>query len=145
MSVIAKSVLDGINKWLADYYPHYRLVYGPDQFEKRLGTFVKKYPIYSEVTEIREVPKYDFIIPCYILETVAHYEGDEVMNHNGWEICFPFIDVNGNATDPNLEAVQFMMKELLTEKRVTSPKTAEELDRKRFNQEVEKIEETLNN
>lgn len=136
--------MDEINKWLQDYFPHYRLVYGPDQFEKRLGTFIKHYPIYAEVTEVREVPKYDFVIPCYILESKALYEGNEIMNHNGWEICFPFIDVNGNAAEPTFEAVRFMMKELLTEKRVTTPKTAEELDRKNFNKEVARIEESLN-
>lgn len=138
-------LLNEINKWLQDYFPHYRLVYGPDQFEHRLGTFVKKYPIFAEVTEVREGPKYEFLIPCYILETKAQYEGNEIMNHNGWEICFPFIDVNGNAAEPTFEAVRFMMKELLTEKVVTTPKTAEELDRKRFDKEVEKIEETLSN
>ena len=145
MSTVDKSTIYEINKWLKSYYPDYRVVWGPDQLEKRLGTFVKHHPIYAEITEVREVPKYGFIIPCWVLEVRAAYEGTEVKNHNFWDVCFPFINVLGERQDPDLETVQFMMKELIThdKKRRQNQDDVDKKEEKRFDQEVERIEEAL--
>lgn len=138
--------LDRINAYLKDYFPHFRLEWSEDQLEKRLGTFTQYYPIYSVVTEVREVKKYPMLgIPCYILETKAQFEGSEIKNHNGWELAFPFIDVNNEPAFPDMDSVAFMMNELIPhdKKQRTTAANAEKSDEKKFDQEVEEIEERL--
>lgn len=135
-----------VNKWLADYFPHYRLVWGPEQKEFRHGTFVKNFPIYSQVTETREVVKYSWLIPCYVLETRAIMLDDsEVKNHNGWDVCLPFIGINQKAVMPDLESVQFMMKEMVSHdgKMETTEPIARQKDAEKFDKDVEKIEQSL--
>jgi hypothetical protein len=139
--------LKRLNDYLEDYFPHFRIVWNADQFEHRFGTFIKHEPIYSRVTEIRKVPKYNWLTPhCYILETKAVAMIPEIKDHNGWDIAFPFIDMNGDAAFPDMESVQFMMNELVNHNKkrtLKDEKAAEEAEQKSFDNEVKEIEERL--
>jgi hypothetical protein len=137
--------LEYLNKYLSDYFPHFRMVWNADQFEYRYGTFETHYPVYCSITETREVPKYNWIDPhTYILETRAIANIPEIKNHNGWDIAFPWLDQNGNSVFPDMESLQFMMNELVVSKRsLPNEKAAEEAEQKSFDKEVEEIEERL--
>lgn len=68
-----------INRRLKDIYgvdflnqPIYRIVWSNDEIEKRFGTFTDYIPgtniFIREVTEVREVKKYNYLEPQYVLE-----------------------------------------------------------------------------
>lgn len=140
--------LDQVNAWIKDHFPLFRLAWCADQFEHRLGTFITYYPIYSEVTEVRKVLKYPWVgweCQAYILETRAINTEPDIKDHNGWEICFPFVNKDGSGVWPDLESVQFLLKVCIPhdKKQRTTPSKAESDDRRSFDREVEKIEGEL--
>lgn len=75
----AKAECDAINRMLIDKFgidtvtglPMWRLAWSPAQFEKKLGTysdFTDSGILIRTVTEVREVPKYPYLRPLYVLE-----------------------------------------------------------------------------
>jgi hypothetical protein len=140
--------LKQVNSWIADHYPLFRLSWAPDQTEHRLGTFVTHHPIYSQVTEVRLCPKYPWVGfegQAYILETRAINTEPEIKDHNGWEICFPFVNTDGDGVFPPLEFVQHILKNCIPhdKKQTRSAKEVWNEDRKAFYKETEKIEGEL--
>lgn len=140
--------LKQVNNWIKDHFPLFRLSWNPDQKEHRFGTFVTHYPIYSEVTEIRECLKYPWVGwegQAYILETRAVNTADEIKDHNGWEICFPFVNQSGDGYWPDLELVQHILKDCIPhdKKQRTTCDESWQDDKKAFHKEVERIEGDL--
>lgn len=56
-----------------DGRPIWRIVWAPEQLERRLGTFCDFYgPVFlRERREVREVPKYWYVGPCWVLERLT--------------------------------------------------------------------------
>lgn len=156
MSTVDKSQIYECNQWLKRKYgsdgsgrANWRIVWSLDQTEKRLGDFVDKTPsgiIIREVREVREVYKYNWLPPCFVLECRAEFDGGgEVFNYNGYDIIFPFIDKNDQRVDPDLLSVQYMFEVLMLplRKRKTHPDDIDKAHDKKFNQEVEEFEGIL--
>ena len=116
--------LTSINKFLKEFEtnfrgePIYKVVYGPSQTEIRKGTFTD----YSsdgtiflrQVTESREVLKYDYIGERYILE--KWFSPEKVINDElplsiggSYEPFFVFESNTGMYAEPTLKLVEFIV------------------------------------
>lgn len=153
-NTVSKYEIQRCNNWLKEKYgediygQHWRLVWSKDQREVRHGTFTNfdnSGNFLSTVTEDREVDKYPWLPACWILETKSIYEGNEIKNHNGYDILYPFVDKNNHRVDPDLEAIQWMFEVCLfhVRKTVTTPEKAAQAEEDRFDRDVEEIERGL--
>jgi hypothetical protein len=112
--------------------PIYRVVWSSDQLEKRFGTFIDYVPgtnlFIREVTEVREVRKYPWLEPQWILEKLFFNQHNEEILDNTtlsprtctyepfW--CFGFED-NGRAKRPIWRAVNFLIETNINPKKLT--------------------------
>lgn len=91
--------------------PYYRVVRAENQTVARHGTFNDFYGaiFIRRVTEVREVKKYDYLPPCWILERVEpNLSGDilDVSKPYTYECITPFLDANNNALPLNWRAIE---------------------------------------
>lgn len=116
--------INKINYWLMRQYgksltgqPKFRIVWGPDQIEKRFGTFGKYFGkiFLGWETGVQERKKYAYMKPCYVIE---QYLGDKFdvrllgmtkEDCNGYEPLYAFLDKDGNELPINLDVVNFIM------------------------------------
>lgn len=133
---------DRINKALARLWgrnykgePLFRVVWSVDQTEKRLGTFEDFYRdvVYLRtVTCVREVPKYSYLRPSWVLERwipgqyLKEYH-DEIPHTLGgsYEPIYVYQDVHGNPLPLNEEATYAIVQSLLN---TVSPAERRSLD-----------------
>jgi len=115
-----------INQRLLDHYgrfengfPNWRIVWSDDQYEKRLGTFGSNPDslIYTgEVTEVREVPKYGYMLHQYVLERIlpvpAIHE-NELFQRTSYEPVWGFVDNEGNPLPPKFEVADIIIKHVM--------------------------------
>ena len=146
--------LDVINKRLIDRYgsnlqgqANYRVIFANTQFEKRESIYRDMYKdiiFLREVKEIREVPKYPYATNCYILELLARYHGDEVVNHNGYEPLFVFRDARGNPLDPIQRVIENILHTLFHPIKV-SPADVDRSEEEQKEKEVEFMMQYMEN
>lgn len=110
-----------MNKWLSDNggertddkLPNYRLVWSEEIFEARLSTFrdfdSSGAIFLREVTEVRTVPKYNYIKNRWILEKYFGYSADEIKNGDGYECIYCFEDKNGNFLVPTIKVLDIIL------------------------------------
>lgn len=93
----------GINRRLKDRFgtefngkQRFRIVWSDAQQEKRFGVFIDWHgPIFvREVSEVREVPKYQFIKHRWVIEKYFHVHQPEIFDapNKGYEAIYPFED-----------------------------------------------------
>jgi len=99
--------------------PLYRLVWGPEQTEIRIGIFndfSESGLIYLRTChESREVRKYSTLPPCWILEKwhppEECYNPEIPLSREGsYEPLWCFLDQNNEPLEPNLRVVNFIAK-----------------------------------
>lgn len=112
-----------INHWLTLSYgyatddrPNYRLVWGPDQYENRWGTFeeYKGNIFIRRFTGVKHLPKYQEHGSVHIIEKFVPNFQPEILvgQFYSYEPIWVFDkkDVDGNIVHPWLSAIQFFMK-----------------------------------
>ena len=125
----------------------YRVVFTNDQFEKRKSTFRDFHNgvvLIREVEEVRTVPKYPYAKDCYILEALNRCEGEEVLDHNGYEPLFIFRDKNDNPLDPVWRVIEMVVHVSLHPEKL-SPSDFDDKERKEYEKELEYLEQYLDN
>ncbi len=112
--------LTTINEYLArnwgidteDKEPIYRVVWGPDQFEKRLMTSTDA-GIQLLTPEVRTVPKYHYLPDAFILERRALIPESQAKElpgiHKSYEPLWVFIDAEGNPVRPTILGCKFVI------------------------------------
>ena len=116
--------LEVLNKRLRDIFGSdsltnmsmWRIVFSDDQFEKRFGTFddFTSAGLYVRtITEIREVPKYNWVRERYILERLVVVPEFQVRELAGarlsYEPIYVFQSQSGDYLPPKWEAAEFVI------------------------------------
>lgn len=92
---------------------NYRLVWSPEQWEYRHGTFTD----YDEtgtiflrtVTETRNAPKYNYLPDCWILEKFFDAFQGEDRRGNGYEPIWVFLGPKGEFLAPTFKVLEALM------------------------------------
>lgn len=124
--------------------PRFRVVWAPDQFEKRLGTYRDFTPsglFLREVTEVREVRKYPAQRDKWVLEKFYDNTNYEIKAQYSYEPLWVFEDAGGNAVRPELRAVLLLLHWYHNPKPFVSAQTLEEEELKKFDEEVKYFED----
>lgn len=152
-------LVESINKWLAKVgginphsLPIFQLVFSKNQTEIRLGTFRDFTPaglFVREVTEVRRVPKYDFLAaPCWVLERWIPPEfvqnSDELVTWRSgtYEPFWCFLDKKERPIDPSPSAIQFIIHQTFNPKHIT-PEQRRGMVEMEFESEVSQIAEMI--
>jgi hypothetical protein len=97
--------------------PIWRIVWAQAQFEKRVDTFDDRDVegnLIRQVTEMRECPKYQWIIDNYILERLVVIPESNIIEMAGrkisYELIFRFFDKNQNYLPPKFEVAEFVIE-----------------------------------
>lgn len=130
-----QTTLDMINEWLklvggqrADGAPFFRIVFSVDQREKRRGEFsdyIAGNVLIRRRVEVREVPKYGYLKPCYILEKWVPpgvcAQNPELAEPwlGSYEPIWTFLKKDGEPIDPSLYSVQFIIHQLFNPQHLT--------------------------
>lgn len=114
--------LETINQRLLDYFgrfddgssPRWRVSWSKDHTERRFGTYDKfsEHGVWTgQVTEWREVPKYGYMTPQWILERVVGIpEGTDLDAKMSYECMWAFgFDPFGNPLPPKWEAIEIVI------------------------------------
>src|SRR5215510_8856820 len=112
--------LETVNDYLAcnwgidteDKQPIYRVVWAPDQYEKRLMDHTDS-GIQLLHPEVREVPKYSYLPAAFLLERRALVPADQKNElagiHKSYEPLWCFVDHFGNPVRPTIQACSFII------------------------------------
>jgi len=119
------TIFESINKWLKETGGQtpsggqiFRLVHSAQQTEIRFGEFHDFSTggiLLRTFRGSREVKKYDYFTPCYVLERWIPPEMLENTNElpnwrqGSYEPFWVFLDKDDKPIDPNMEVVQFMI------------------------------------
>jgi len=116
--------IESINRQLVDLYglessinlPMFRVVFSDNQLEKRLGTYedYTKAGIYIRtVTEVREVPKYQWIVGRWVLErlvVIPEVNMPELpMTKLSYEPLWVFENQSGDYLPPRIDAAKIII------------------------------------
>lgn len=112
------------NKLLKEFFgydlrgrPNFRLVWTPNQYEKRFGSFTDFYGsiIIREVEEVREVPKYPYLPPCWILEKLVFSPHPHLVESgNGhYELFWAFLTKDRKPVTPTFTSIIFLIRMVL--------------------------------
>lgn len=155
-----------INRKLKDIYgsdlldqPIYRVVWSDDLLEKRFETFRDFVPgtniLLREKKEVREVKKYNYLEPQWILERLFMEPNTAIVDNDTlnprfssynciWSFGFEGKGNNKRAQRPVWRAIELLIKWNFTEKKVASPKEMEEMDMKQLEEDEKIMLEMLN-
>lgn len=143
-----------INKRLVDIYgrtldgrPKFRIVWSEDELEKRYGTFTEHYGniFLREVSCLKEVRKYDYIVPAkYVLEELMYYHNPErPFEFSSYEPKWVFMTKDRKPLWPKWEMVEIVIKSILNGIRKTLSDYEAEDDAK-YQKEIQEFEDILN-
>lgn len=110
---------NGLNLMGAGSRPLWRIVWSKDEYEKRLGTFRDFIPgtdvLLREVTEVREVPKYSYIKPRWILEKLMYAPTPELPDSDKphYEVIYVFENLQGTAMFPIWDYTKYLIDTIM--------------------------------
>lgn len=128
-----------INRRLIERYskdflgqPIYRVIWSEDEIEKRFSTFEDYVPgtniLVRRVTEVREVKKYSYLKPQYVLEKMfVNHHNKEILNNKTlapesctYEPVWAFgHEKNGRARQPIWRAIELILMAVNNPKKLT--------------------------
>lgn len=146
--------IEVINKRLIEIYgrttdnrARFRIVWSGDQLEKRYGTFTEYYGniFLREVTCVKEVKKYDYIVPAkYVLEELKYYENPEIpFEYSHYEALWSFMNKEREPLWPKWDIVKIVVESRLNSIKKTISDYYDE-DQKALAKEILEFEEMLN-